>query len=80
MLGTDPEVILMLEARRSDGMLQWQYALARLNSIHLRVSYRGNEVWSVPTILFREVYNHSDQPYTNFRFDPVEAAAKPAGQ
>jgi hypothetical protein len=79
VLGTDPEVSVLLEARRVAGALQWQYALARMNSVNLRVSYRGSEVWSVPTIPFRDVYSHR-LPYTSFRFDPVEATGKPEGR
>ncbi|HVX12874.1 MAG TPA: hypothetical protein VHC22_16950 [Pirellulales bacterium] len=42
-LGTDPEVILMLEADL-DGRA-WRYALARYHFVDLRVAYQGREVW-----------------------------------
>src|SRR5262249_20230317 len=60
---TDPEVYLLLEARRAGGAPQWQYALARFNSVSLRASYRGREVWSAPTMPWGEVYSHA-RPYT----------------
>lgn len=75
-LGTDPQAFLLIEARSVDGGAQWQYALARMNSVHLRATYRGREVWDLPTLPWDEVYDHRG-PYTNFKFDLSEAAAKP---
>jgi hypothetical protein len=43
--GTDPEVLLLLEARESPEGHAWQYAFARLNSVRLRAYDRGHEVW-----------------------------------
>jgi hypothetical protein len=83
VLGTDPDAFLLIEARRVDGIPQYQYALARMNSIQLRASYRGREVWNLPMLPWAEVYDHRG-PYTNFKFDPVEpksdGAAKPEGR
>jgi hypothetical protein len=70
-LGTDPQAFLVLEARRVDGAPLWQYSLARMNSVHLRATYRGREVWSLPALPLAEVYDHRG-PYTNFKFDLVE--------
>lgn len=44
-LGTDPEVILILEARLASDPPAWQYALARYHFVDLRASYQGQEVW-----------------------------------
>jgi phytoene dehydrogenase-like protein len=46
--GTDPEVILLIEARRQDDGYQWQYACARFSDFRLSVRYRDAEVWRVP--------------------------------
>jgi hypothetical protein len=46
-LGTDPEVILVLEARLDEQPPAWQYALARYHFLDLRASYQGREVWHV---------------------------------
>jgi hypothetical protein len=46
--GTDPEVFLFLEARPSNGSLQWQYALAPMTCWALKVERRGQGVWSLP--------------------------------
>ena len=78
-LGTDPQAFLLIEARQVDRSAQWQYALARMNSVHLRATYHGREVWDVPTLPWDDVYDHRG-PYTNFKFDLVEAAARPEGR
>jgi hypothetical protein len=78
-LGTDPQVFLVIEARESAARVQWQYALARMNSVHLRAAYRGGEVWNVPALPWDDVYDHRG-PYTNFKFDLIEAATKPEGR
>jgi len=47
VLGTDPEVFLLLEARRSDEKARWQYGLARMNNDSLVVSHKDQEVWRI---------------------------------
>jgi hypothetical protein len=44
-LGTDPEVILILEARTEKGKTVWQYACARYHYVDLKVFYKDKEVW-----------------------------------
>ncbi len=64
--GTNPEVLLIVEARRGDsGGASWSYRLARLGGAEASASLDGKEVWSVPYCLVP-----ADQPtYTN-RFVP----------
>jgi hypothetical protein len=50
VLGTDVEVLLLLEARRTKTAKGWAYALARFNNDELAVSFKEEEVWSVPHI------------------------------
>jgi hypothetical protein len=45
--GTDPEVILLLEARQVAGRSTWFYALAPFTDYGLSVSLDGQEVWSL---------------------------------
>jgi hypothetical protein len=78
-LGTDPEALLLIEARRVDGAPQWYYGLARMNSIHMRASDRGREVWNVPTMSWAEVADRH-ATYTTYRFNPVDPAEKPEGR
>ncbi|MCI0361557.1 MAG: hypothetical protein L0211_23990 [Planctomycetaceae bacterium] len=45
--GTDPEVILLLEARQVKGRSTWHYALAPFTDYGLNVTLDGNELWSL---------------------------------
>jgi hypothetical protein len=44
--GTDPELLLVLEARVSRGMPQWHYALARQTMWILEVDLDGRRIWA----------------------------------
>jgi hypothetical protein len=63
--GTDPEVLLLIEARQAGDGHQWQYALCRLNSVRLQAKYKDRSVWDVPAIEYRE-YTRRDRPYSVF--------------
>jgi hypothetical protein len=43
--GTDPEAIVILEARQVDNAPQWQYGLARFSDLNVFVDYKQIEVW-----------------------------------
>ncbi len=44
--GTDPEIILVIEARkRADGP-RWEFAAARFSDMNLWLTHKGKEVWS----------------------------------
>jgi hypothetical protein len=43
--GTDPEALLVLEARRTDKGVQWYYAAARFTNCEAWLQYRGKQVW-----------------------------------
>jgi hypothetical protein len=60
--GTDPETLLLIEARRDEGKPRWVYGLARLCHVAMRVSYRGRTVWSEPLLPW-EVVQDRRQPY-----------------
>jgi hypothetical protein len=60
--GTDPETFLLIEERRANGTLQWQYGLARMNHVAMRVSYRGKPVWDAPLLPFAQVQDRRE-PY-----------------
>lgn len=59
VLGTDVEVLLLLEARETDKSIHWQYALARMNSDELVAFFREQEVWRTGRAIFEE----RDKPY-----------------
>jgi hypothetical protein len=44
--GTDPEIILMLEARRAPEGPRWLYAAARFSDMNLWLNHKGREVWT----------------------------------
>ena len=48
VLGTDPEVFLMLEARPGKAGFEWQYAFAPMTSYEVKGSWKGKEVWALP--------------------------------
>jgi hypothetical protein len=45
--GTDPEVILVLEAARQDAESEWQYVLTRRSMLALEGELDGERIWSV---------------------------------
>jgi hypothetical protein len=48
--GTDPELILLLECRKTaEGKLAWHFAPVRFSTRPLWLEYDGNEVWRVDT-------------------------------
>jgi hypothetical protein len=67
--GTDPEIVLAMEARRTAKGVEWQFAAARMNSVALRLKQRDREVWSVPEIPWSQARDHAE-PYSLFIFHP----------
>jgi hypothetical protein len=46
--GTDPEMLLMVECRQSDGGLQWIYVPAAMTYLEMWMEHKGKEVWHIP--------------------------------
>ncbi|HEY7329293.1 MAG TPA: hypothetical protein VH592_16745 [Gemmataceae bacterium] len=44
--GTDPEVLLLIEARKDGDKTRWEYACGRFSDRDLHVQYKDTEVWS----------------------------------
>jgi hypothetical protein len=44
--GTDPEVLLLIEACQKAGKTRWEYACGRFGVISMYVQHKGKEVWS----------------------------------
>ncbi len=44
--GTDPEIILVLEARKAQSGRQWVFGAARFSDMNLWLKHKGQEVWS----------------------------------
>lgn len=49
--GTDPELLIVIEAVKTDGQLRWQFAPARFTNRDVWVNHRNREIWrgGVPT-------------------------------
>jgi len=63
---TDPEALLLLEARLTKSGNAWHYAFARLNSVKLTASLDGQQVWEAPALPGKDVYDRPDKPYSAF--------------
>lgn len=44
--GTDPEVLLLIEAKQTDGKMRWEYACGRFSDWDLHVQRKDKEVYS----------------------------------
>jgi hypothetical protein len=44
--GTDPEVLLLVEAREENGKMRWQYACGRFSDRNLYVQRKEKDIWS----------------------------------
>jgi hypothetical protein len=56
--GTDPEVLLILEAREKDGKTRWEYACGRFGVISSHVQHKDKEVWSSVLNGRSDVWSH----------------------
>jgi hypothetical protein len=43
--GTDPEVLLIVEARRGESGVEWQYAIAPMTGYTVIAFWKGKEIW-----------------------------------
>ena len=77
VVGTDPEIILMLEARRGKDGPRWQYGLARMNADELWVKHLDETVWSVPALDPGERRDDPTAPYYLMSLPQPEADAAP---
>jgi hypothetical protein len=44
--GTDPEVLLLIEAREVEGKMRWEYACGRFTDWELHMHHKDKEVYS----------------------------------
>jgi hypothetical protein len=63
VLGTDPEIVFLLEARGEKPA--WHVAAARLQNCALQLEFDGKKVWSAEQLEWKVCFDHS-QPYTLF--------------
>jgi hypothetical protein len=71
--GTDPEALLLLEARKASDTVRWEFALARVNNDELYATRNDEEVWRVHTV---DAFNVSQSPYLQLSFPKPELAPR----
>lgn len=61
--GTDPELLLLIEAWRKETKWEWRYGLARMTSVLIEARYRDRVVWNIPRWNWRR---DPKKPYITF--------------
>lgn len=74
--GTDPEVLLLLEAKAIDGKMRWEFALGRFSDWELRVQRKDKEVFSS---VLNETNSFFHDPQHLYRLYP-EKVVTPEGK
>ena len=74
--GTDPEVLLLLEAKTIDGKMRWEFALGRFSDWELRVQRKDKEVFSS---VLNETNSFFHDPQHLYRLYP-EKVVTPEGK
>jgi hypothetical protein len=72
--GTNPEVLLQIEAVAVESQPVWKYSLIRLGSAEMHVELDGREVWTVPRT--PGVVGRPEDPYWLFVTPPKATSAK----
>ncbi len=78
--GTDPEIILILEARQEDGRTAWHYRAVRLSISDLYLDYKGQTVWTSLRDDPQGRFGNKDNTYSLVRdrlIDELPTASKP---
>jgi hypothetical protein len=68
-------VLLILEAREEDTRPAWYYALARMNSVIFRVSYKNQEIWKTDVVPWGTVFDNRS-PYNILNLDHLAPPQK----
>jgi hypothetical protein len=64
VLTTDPEVLLVIEARPVNGAVAWHYGFARMSMINLRGRHKDRDVWRVS---WAYALQDPSEPYVTLR-------------
>ena len=67
VVGTDPELLLLLEARQDGSQSAWHYALAPMTCFALTAMLDGKTVWRCP---FRGAPYHPRDPFYSLNYHP----------
>jgi hypothetical protein len=63
-LDWDPEIMLLIEARKAGDVVQWHFGAGRFNCPPLRVTYQGSDVWNAKQTM--EAYPRFGDPESTF--------------
>ena len=66
---TDPEVLVLVEARKAGEGFRWMYGFARMNVGVLQVSHRGREIWKADRL--EHPFYYKNGVYTLFTDLPL---------
>jgi hypothetical protein len=70
--GTDPEVVLALEARKEGDALAWYYRAIRFSDSNLYVQHQGKEIWSSVRDDANQLHFNPDHTYRLLRDKAIE--------
>jgi hypothetical protein len=73
VLGTDPELLLLLECDTAEEKPQWKFGVGRMNRDAVRLKYKGETVWEVES--FRK--HKPEDPYLFFGLPLPKKEPKP---
>jgi hypothetical protein len=79
-VGTDPEILFTVEARKKDGVSQWYVAPFRSHYGQLELTHDGETIWSTQPILDLMHTNYMQMPYAKepfFVFNPPNPLPAP---
>lgn len=78
--GTDPEIIVLIEARGKDAAAaRWQYAVARMNNgAELRLRHQDEQVWETEKLAWKDIFEKHELIYTTFKFKEIPDFLKDA--
>jgi hypothetical protein len=69
---TDPEILLVIEARGTATEARWQFAAARMHSTAaLRLEHDEKRVWQAESLSVEEIFQKHTSPYTAYKFKQI---------
>jgi len=69
--GTNPDVLVLIEARNDSGKLQWQFAPARMTNGGVTLNFHDRKVWEAPFV------EPGEGPFANWLFFQVKRTPVP---
>jgi hypothetical protein len=79
-VGTDPEILLVIEANDRDGKSGYRYSPVRAHYHELELAKDGVNVWKAPMEIALEMTSAGERPFCNqpyFSFTPLQALPSP---